>query len=186
MALPSTRRVLNPQAHALDSPATMNGATTASARPRGVELVVRLRSRHEAAIAIDRVPTIFGPSSPAWLGEEIPDAREGVRTFSCDLELQAGGSGPSLFRKAAVVSIGEPVPTQAGWVVPIEWRAASMSALVPVFTGQLEIEPEGAELDGRYAPPGGRLGHVLDVTLLGAAARQTGRWFLRQVAAALR
>ena len=163
----------------------MNGAATTRTGPRGVELVVRLRSRYDAPIALARVPAMLGPTSPAWLGEEVPDARDGVRTFHCDLELQTGGSGPSLFRKAAVVSLGEPVPTPVGWVVPIEWRAASLSALFPVFTGQLEIASDGVELDGRYAPPGGRLGHVLDVTLLGAAARQTGRWFLRQVAEAL-
>jgi hypothetical protein len=40
-------------------------------------------------------------------------------------------------------------------------------------------------LDGRYAPPAGRIGYMLDTALVGAAARQTGRWFLRELAAAL-
>ncbi len=38
----------------------------------------------------------------------------------------------------------------------------------------------------RYAPPGGAVGYVLDRTLLGVAARGTGRWLLGRVAAALR
>jgi len=60
-----------------------------------------------------------------------------------------------------------------------------MTALFPVFAGQLRIESGRIELDGRYAPPAGRLGYLLDVALLGAAARQTGRWLLRKLAAEL-
>jgi hypothetical protein len=41
------------------------------------------------------------------------------------------------------------------------------------------------ELDGRYAPPGGSIGYVLDRALLHIAARGTGRWFLQKVLTAL-
>jgi hypothetical protein len=60
-----------------------------------------------------------------------------------------------------------------------------MSALFPVFAGEIRIKPDRIELDGRYAPPAGRLGYLLDVALLGAAARQAGRWFLQELAAEL-
>ena len=67
----------------------------------------------------------------------------------------------------------------------IEWQAATLTPLFPVFVGRLHVEPDRIVLDGRYAPPGGSIGYLLDVTLLGAAARQTGHWFLRKLAAAL-
>jgi hypothetical protein len=153
----------------------------AAVRPAGVELVIRLRLRHAAAIDLARVPWVLGPGTTSWLGEETSPARPGSRSHLCDLELQAGGRGPTLFRKAAVVSLGDPVRTPDGWVAELEWRAASLSALFPVFAGRLTFDAGGVQLDGRYAPPGGRLGYVLDVTLLGAAARQTGRWFLRRL-----
>jgi len=60
-----------------------------------------------------------------------------------------------------------------------------MTALFPVFAGQLRIKSDRIELDGRYAPPAGSLGHLLDAALLGAVARQTGRWFLRELTANL-
>ena len=154
-------------------------------RPAGVELVVRLQLHHPEAIDLERVPQVLGPSASTWLGEETPGAPPGMRSFLCDLELRAGGRGPTLFRKAAVVSLAEPARTPDGWVAPIEWRAASLTPLFPVFAGQLQLGAHGIRLDGRYAPPGGRMGYVLDVALLGAAARQTGRWFLRRLAGEL-
>ncbi len=163
----------------------MTGSRAAGLRPAGVELIVGLRLFHAATFDLERVPAVLGTSASTWLGEETPGTSPELRSYLCDLELQAGGRGPTLFRKAAVVSLAEPVCTPEGWVVPIEWRAASLSPLFPVFAGQLKVGAEGIELDGRYAPPGGRLGYVLDVALLGAAARQTGRWFMRRLARAL-
>lgn len=163
----------------------MSGPQAAGAQLASVELVVRLRLRHAAPIDLERLPDVLGAASLPWLGEEILDARPGQRSFLCDLELRAGGSGPTLFRKAAVLSLAEPTRRAGGWAVPVEWRAASLSALFPVFAGRLLLDREGVELDGRYAPPGGRLGYLLDVTLLGIAARQTGQWLLRLLAKAV-
>ena len=163
----------------------MTRSRVAGAHPAGVELVVRLRLGHAPAVDLERVPEVLGSAASTWLGEETSVAPPGLRSYLCDLELQAGGRGPTLFRKAAVVSLADPVRTPDGWVAELEWRAASLSALFPVFAGQLTFDAEGIRLDGRYAPPGGRLGYVLDVALLGAAARQTGRWFMRRLADAL-
>jgi hypothetical protein len=163
----------------------MSGTEAARVQPAGPGLVVGLRLTHAARVVPERVPQVLGTSGGDWLGEAVPDARPGQRSFLCDLELQAGGAGPTLFRKAAIVSLAEPECSIDGWVVPIEWRAASLSPLFPVFAGQLLVGPDGLGLDGRYAPPGGRLGYLLDTALLGAAARQTGRWFLRRIAQAL-
>jgi hypothetical protein len=157
----------------------------ARSRPTGAGIVVRLQFDHPVTLNPERVPAVLGAQAPTWLGEEAEEARPGWRSFLCDLELHAGGHGPSVFRKAAVVSIAEPVRKPGGWIVPVEWKASSMSALFPVFAGQLEINADRIQIDGRYAPPGGRLGYALDVALLGAAARQTARWFMRRLAEAL-
>jgi hypothetical protein len=140
---------------------------------------------HVAAIDPARVPDVLGSAEARWLGETLPESPPGSRRYLCDLELHAGGNGLTLFRKAAVVSFGEPVGRRRSWAVPVEWRAASLSPLFPVFVGELVIEPDRLRLDGRYAPPGGRLGYLLDVALLGVAAKQTGQWFMRRVADAL-
>lgn len=150
-----------------------------------VMLVTGLQLAHAAVVDLDRVPRVLGAPDAPWLGQLAPDQEPPLRSFLCDLELHAGGSERALFRKAAVVSLGRPRGEAGGWVVPIEWRAAGLTALFPVLVGDLHIRSDGLEIHGRYAPPGGRLGHLLDTTLLGTAARQTGRWFLRRLAAEL-
>lgn len=150
-----------------------------------VMLVAGLHLVHEAIVDLDRVPEVLGAPDAPWLGLPAPDQGPSKRSFLCDLELHAGGGGRALFRKAAVVSLGQPRSEVDGWVVPIEWRAASLTALFPVLVGDLHLRGDRLEIRGRYAPPGGRLGYLLDATLLGTAARQTGRWFLRKLASEL-
>lgn len=163
----------------------MSEAQAHRLRDPTVTLAVGLRLVEEAVIDLTRVPEVLGSAEAPWLGERIASDDRSMRRFLCDLLLNAGDGGPTLFRKAAIVSFGEPRHETGAWIVAIEWRAATMSALFPVLVGQLRVEPARVELDGRYAPPGGGLGHLLDAALLGTAARQTGRWFLRRVVAAL-
>jgi hypothetical protein len=146
---------------------------------------VRLRVRQVARVDLDRVAGALGGPEASWLGERAPDASPGVRRFYCDLELQVSPARWAVFRKSAIVGLGEPRPDHEGWVVPIEWRAATLAPLFPVFAGHLRLRADRIELAGRYAPPGGAVGYVLDRTLLGVAARGTGRWLLGRVAAAL-
>lgn len=163
----------------------VSGLKAERADQAAATLIVQLLLVKETVVDLDRVPHVLGSPEARWLGEPTPSDDSSLRSFLCDLELHAGGSGPALFRKAAVVSFGMPGRDRDGWVVPIEWRAATMTALFPVFAGQLRIESDRIEVDGHYAPPAGRLGYLLDVALVGAAARQTGRWFLRELAVAL-
>jgi hypothetical protein len=150
-----------------------------------VEHIVHLQLTHAARVDLDRVPEALGSPTAPWLGEPAPDTAPGVRRFLCDLELHAGGSERAVFRKSALVTLGEPVRDGAAWVVPIEWRAATLAPLFPVFVGRLRVARGVVELDGSYAPPGGRLGYVLDAALLGVGARGTGHWFLRRIASVL-
>lgn len=149
------------------------------------ERVVSLWLVLETTVDVERVPESLAGQAVPWLGELTSEPDSQLRSFLCDLELHAGRSERVLFRKAAIVSFGQPAREGDGWTMDVEWQAATLTPLFPVFAGQLHIEPTRIVLDGRYAPPGGTLGYLLDTTLLGAAARQTGHWFLRKLATAL-
>jgi hypothetical protein len=92
-----------------------------------------------ANIDVDRVAVAFGPDT-AWLGEPILPAMPGTRLFACDLELRVLPDRRATFRKSAVVGLGEPVRDRGGWMVPVEWRAATNAPLFPV-----EISDSGAD-----------------------------------------
>jgi len=147
--------------------------------------VATLSLVHVTSVDLDRVVAVLGRATAPWLGERAVGGDPTMRRFVCDLELHAGGSERALLRKSAIVGFGEPTGADGVWVVPIEWRAASLAPLFPVFAGRLRIHADGIELDGSYAPPSGRLGYLLDAALLGVAARGTGRWFLGKLASAL-
>ena len=136
---------------------------------------------HEAEIDPDLARAAFADLD--WLGRPV-DALPGggLRRFATDLELQVrDGSGPAV-RKAALVDIGVVRETEDGLDVPIAWRSASLAPLFPVFAGHLGIRRTGLTLDGRYAPPFGRFGLLIDRGLLYVIATRTAEAFLERVA----
>lgn len=134
---------------------------------------------------LGRVPAILGSPDADWLGQRVSDDASRIRRFSCDLELRVGPDRHATFRKSAIVGLGAPRRDDDAWIVPIEWSAATLAPLFPVFVGDLRLSVDRIEVDGRYAPPGGSIGSVLDRALLHVAARGTGRWFLQKVLSAL-
>jgi hypothetical protein len=147
--------------------------------------LARLNLALTASVDLKRVVGAFGSPEAPWLGERAPDGPPGIRRFSCDLELHVSPERRALFRKAAIVGLGEPRPADDTWIIPIEWFAATFAPLFPIFVGELRIRTDRVELHGSYVPPGGAIGFVLDRALLGVAARGTGRWFLRKAASVL-
>jgi hypothetical protein len=147
--------------------------------------VAALAVSRAATVDLARVPRALGDGLAEWLG--TPDGHDpsGLARYLCDLELWTGPEGRRLFRKAAIVSIGQPVAGDDGWQVRIEWRAASLAPLFPVFSGALAIKPATIALRGTYAPPLGVVGQLLDRAVLSIAARGTARWFLAMVADAV-
>ena len=139
-----------------------------------------------ASVDLERVAAVLASPEARWLGERAPDGPPGIRRFSCDLELHVSPERRVLFRKAAIVGLGDPRHDGEAWIVPIEWFAATLTPLFPVFVGELRVQAGGLGLRGSYVPPGAAIGYVLDRALLGVAARGTGRWFLRKVASAVR
>jgi hypothetical protein len=163
----------------------MSMAKPTRARPDATAGVVKLRLTLAARVDLERVPAMLGGRDADWLGQRASDDASGLRRFSCDLELTVGPNRRATFAKSAIVSFGALERVDDGWAVPIEWRAATLTPLFPVFVGRLRLRAALIELDGHYAPPGGQIGYLLDRALLHHAARATGRWFLGKVVAAL-
>jgi hypothetical protein len=160
--------------------------TQARKRPEASADAVALELSVAARVDLARAPAVLGPRDLPWLGERQPTTADGTRRYLCTLELPAGALGPLVFHKAAIVDLGALTATEAGWSLPVSWRAASFAPLFPVLAGRVWIEPDRLVLVARYAPPGGRAGRAIDAQLLGLAARGTGRWFLGLLATALR
>jgi hypothetical protein len=137
---------------------------------------VPLRAETRAAVDLERVPVQLQAS--AWLGEEIEQDERGMRRVLSDLVLGVGSERPVAFRRSMVIALGPARNEADGWTVPIEWQAASMTPLFPVFVGEVRIAPERVTIEGRYAPPFGVLGAVLDRAVLGIAARGTAKVIL--------
>lgn len=77
-----------------------------------------------------------------------------------------------------------------GFVVPLEWEATGIPGLFPRLVGDLEIAPLGADesqisFAGRYDPPLGRAGRLLNSALGHRVAEATIRSFLLRLASAL-
>ncbi len=135
---------------------------------------------------------LVGATELPWLGDAVDRATAGddvpsdVRRFQVDLGLPASsGSSRLVFRKAAYVDLGRVERVPGGWRMSIDWRAASLAPLFPVFGGQLTRSADTLVLEGEYAPPGGELGAAVDRALLNIAARKTAVWVLGLVAGAL-
>ena len=122
------------------------------------------------------VPTRLEASD--WLGEEIDHDERGMRRLLSDLVLGVGSERPIAFRKSMLIALGQPRHEVDGWTVPIEWQAATLTPLFPVFVGEVRIGQERVTIEGRYAPPFGVIGAVLDRALLGIAARGTAKVIL--------
>jgi hypothetical protein len=142
---------------------------------------VALNVVHKAVIDRHRARAAFADLS--WLGQATSAASgDGWRRVATDLELPVlDGSGPAV-RKAAIVDVGRIHETGLGLSVPIAWSSASYTPLFPVFAGQLDIGKTGLRLTGRYAPPFGRMGVLIDRALLHFVATRSATALLASVA----
>lgn len=147
---------------------------------------VRLRVSRAAAVDLERALQALDDIS--WLGpmSEITD-RAGFRRVATDLDFPIlDGSGRGPVRKAAFVDLGP--ARRVGDIVRLEiaWRSSSFAPLFPVFAGRLEIGSRELVLHGRYAPPFGRVGLLIDQALLQLVARRTAQALLARMAGRFR
>lgn len=113
---------------------------------------------------------------------EAASAEEGE-----EIPLRVGPAGPRWLGKAVSVRLGEAVGDDEALVIALSWEATGPSNLFPRFEGELvlrALDPVRSELSlsGRYRPPLGAAGQVLDEALLARVARATIRSLLRRVA----
>jgi len=150
--------------------------------------LIHLRVSQRAVISLDEAAEAFRAADLGWLGEPASDVSSYLsrQTYRCDLRLPVHVIGHDVeFRKAAIVELG-PLREGTGQLsLDITWRSATLAPLFPVFAGRLTVTADRIEVDGWYAPPGGRIGVAIDRALLGIAARRTAAWFLRLVAETL-
>jgi len=181
-----------------DRPATL-GATAligAAVGAHGSEIVssptssdrdepttVPLRVSRQATI--DLVHALDVLSTLDWLGTaaEPPAELAGQRRIKAVLDLPIlDGSGSRPIHKAALIDVGPPLVQGDVVLQAIGWQSDSMAPLFPVFAGQLRVTSAGVALNGRYAPPFGRLGLLVDERVLHFVARRTAQAFLDRVA----
>lgn len=99
------------------------------------------------------------------------------------------GFGPPLARIGAVVELraGTPIRFPSKTVLPISWRPAFLSALVPTLDADVELGELGPartqlSISARYSPPLGAVGRALDRAVLHRVAEATVKDFLDRVA----
>lgn len=148
------------------------------------ELVtVALRVRRPCTVDLGRAILALGDLS--WLGRptDAPPDRPQVRQVATDLDLPIlDGSSPGPVRKAAFIDLGPAQQVGNSVLVEIAWRSASFAPLFPVFAGQLAISVNAIVLHGRYAPPSGKLGLLLDQALLHLVAQRTASALVARLA----
>jgi hypothetical protein len=149
--------------------------------------VVHLRAARPWSGDLERARYVLAEGLPTWLGRPLAERSDANRpVFETDLILPLQAPGTAfVFRKAALVEIGEIAPEGAGFRVEVSWRSATLAPLFPVFVGNLALVPGRIVLDGFYAPPGGEVGVILDRALLNMAARRTAGWFISRVTDAI-
>lgn len=148
--------------------------------------VTPLRLVQRVSIEPARALPLLTDQAAEWLGAPAPSPRPDRRRYLTDLSLPIREHAPSLvFRKAAYVDLGPPLPTPGGYVIEIDWQSSSLAPLFPVFAGRLILTSTALRLEGYYAPPGGDLGAVLDKVFLSIAARGSARWLLERTAQAV-
>lgn len=125
-------------------------------------------------------------SGGSWLAPHVQAASaEGEA-----IRVRVGPGGASWLGKSVTVHLGKPDGSDDSLAIPLSWEATGPSGLFPHLEGTLRllsVDPERAELSlvGRYRPPLGRAGQVLDEALLSRVASATVRSFLRRVARTL-
>jgi hypothetical protein len=122
-------------------------------------------------------------SPSAWLPGLAADAHAHGEQLLADV-----GFGERVrVSRRVIVEVGTPLRRHSTTLLPIRWRPAATSGLIPELEGDLEVAaltPSSAQLSisARYSPPIGRVGAAIDRALLHRVAEATLKDFLDRVA----
>ena len=144
---------------------------------------VPLLVRRPGGVDLDRAVSVL--SDLAWLGRPVaaPEEHPDLRRIATALELPIrDGSATGPVRQATFIDVGQAQPVGDHLFVEISWQAATFAPLFPVFAGQLRISTDDIVIDGRYAPPLGTFGLLMDRALLHFVARRTAAALLERLA----
>jgi hypothetical protein len=146
---------------------------------RTVPLLVRRLGPVETDLVIAALTDL------TWLGRPVaaPTDRPDLRRIETDLELpisDSSATGP--VRTATYIDIGQAHRVGDHVFVENAWQSATFAPLFPVFAGELRVSGDDIVLDGRYAPPLGALGLLLDQAILRFVARRVAEAFLARLA----
>jgi len=135
----------------------------------GVNVPVKITRRLPAPVA--EVNAVLAENPAPLLGEPDSAARDDGRVL-VPLEVRFAGVR---FDRTAAVGFGPAIEEDDGsrWL-PVWWEAADQPWLFPTFVGGLEVRPfdGGAvlRLEGRYNPPLGAAGGLVNRAVLNRAA----------------
>ena len=112
-----------------------------------------------------------------------PTDRPDLRRIVTDLELPIrDGSATGPVRAATYIDMGQGNLVGDHVFVELAWQSALFAPLFPVFCGQARFSTDDIVLDGRYAPPLGAVGLLLDRAILHFVARRTAGGLLARLA----
>jgi hypothetical protein len=119
----------------------------------------------------------------AWL-PPIADAAAAERDGLL-AEVGFGSEGRRIERRVRI-ELGPPVRMPGTTMLPLRWETVDGRATLPVLEADLELARLGPSrcqlaLNGRYTPPLGRLGSVLDKAMLHRVAEATAWDFVDRV-----
>jgi hypothetical protein len=148
-----------------------------------------LRYFLELPLPARRVEGALLGSPATWLPGLAGDAEERGEALLVEVGIGAAPLGPRL-GKQVKVQFGEVARFPSKIVLPMVWEPASAGALFPRLDADIEVGPLGPErtqvaISGRYSPPLGQVGRVIDRALLHRVAEATVKDFLDRVAARL-
>lgn len=114
-----------------------------------------------------------------WLEEAVLDAGRAGRAADATMRAELGrGSVKIGVGARARLEVGEPISLHDRTVVPLTWEAVGFPGLFPVMDAVVEVRPRGRTGShvlfwGRYDPPLGRLGELVDRTIAHEVAEAT-------------
>lgn len=140
----------------------------------------------ELPVPADRLERALLASPEAWLpGLALEAHARGERLLA-----EVGFGERVHVSRRVIVEVGQPLRRHTTTLLPIRWRPASATGLIPELDGDLEVAaltPAASQLSisARYTPPLGTVGAAIDRALLHRVAEATLKDFLDRTAEAL-
>jgi hypothetical protein len=145
---------------------------------------VLVRYYQELAHPASAVEAALAQDPQGWLAQLVDRSNERGMQLSAHVGLKIG---PRRVQHAVTLSVSEPHHLGDTTVIPISWRPAGKTLMLPSLDGDLEVAAMGGDhsqlaISARYQPPLGWVGTVADRALMRRVAEATVKDFLDQVA----